>query len=532
MPRAWIAAIAGSFWACLIASHASAEGLKLVGDHYWIALASRQSADEAIAYARRYSSLSPMVVSSINGWFAVVVGPREVAPGQGKAVLAALAKSDYIPNDAYFTRGEGYSDLVWKAPLSPVLATAKYDGETDATLQNGPLRIILSRAPVDGDQRTAIATGYDNGKPAFAMIAGGDQPNEKPASEAQIIRLDRSSPAPQVVFTYYWQGAHCCTVTRIATEQPNGTWAVLDGENLDGSDGYDFEDLTGSGDVDMISADQSFYYAFASYASSVAPTKIHRLEGGRLVDVTREPKYYDYLRQELASVEGDAKSDDTRWHDNGFLAGWVASKMLIGQGTDAWTRMLSSYDHNPDFGPQECLIAQPVESCPEEKLRRIDFPVSLKQFLVKGGYILDQSQFPTPRQEYSPAPPTPQASSPPSKPPALQQCVASSDIARKLIYQSFVGRKIQPGEDYSQVTLEGDTTLEESDADIGRVICAVTYDFNLKPLVGHLAESGEFGRAEAIARLIRRSGAMVSTRVRYSVKPTATDGETFIELLP
>ena len=121
---------------------------------------------------------------------------------------------------------------------------------------------------------------------------------------------------------------------------------------------------------------------------------------------------------------------------------------------------------------------------------------------------------------------------PTTAPPALQQCVDSSDTARKLIYQNFVGRRLQPGESYDLVTLEGDTTLEANDVGIGRVVCAVTYDLNLKSLVGQLAENGEFKRAEALGRLMRRNGATASTRARYSVKPTATPGETFIELLP
>lgn len=516
----------------LTAAPAAADSLKLIGDRYWIALASRQSADEAIAYARRYSSLQPSVVGSVNGWYAVVVGPRAVAQGQGKAVLAALAKSDYIPGDAYFTRGDGYTTTVWKAPPSPILASEKYDGETDATLQTGPLRIVLSRAPVDGEQRAAVAAGYAEGKPAFAMIAGAEQPNEKPASEVELVQLDRSAPQPQAVLTYYWQGAHCCTITRIATAHADGTWKVVDGETLDGGGGYRFEDLTGSGDVDMVSADQSFLYTFASYASSVPPTQVHRLIGDRIVDVTHEPRYYEFHKQELASIESGVKPDDPVWHDNGFLAGWVASKMLVGQGSDAWSRMLEDYDHNPDFGPEECSAQQPIESCPDDKKSRIPFPIALKAFLIKGGYILDPSLYPVPRRDEARTAPVQQASVPPSISPALQQCVDSSDTARRLIFQSFVFRKLLPGEDYSGVTLESDTTLEENDAGIGRVVCAVTYDFNLKPLLGHLAETGEFGRAEAIARLIRRGGALASTRVRYSVKPTATAGTTYVELLP
>ena len=531
MLRTWVGVTIAVIGLGINASPAAADDLKQIGDRYWIALASRQNADEAIAYARHYSSLRPSVVSSINGWYAVVIGPRLIAQGQGKAILGALVKSDYIPNDAYFTRGDGYTSLVWTAPPSPILATAKYDGETEAVLQSGPMRVVLSRTPVDGDNRAALATGYLAGRPAFAMIAGAENPSEKPASEANEIRLDRTSPRPQIVLTYFWQGAHCCTVTRIATLHSDGAWKVVDGETLDGEGGYRFEDLTGSGDIDLISADQTFPYAFASYASSISPTRIHQLQGDRIVDVTREPRYYEFLKQELAGIESSVKPDDPSWHDNGFLAGWVASKMLVGQGADAWTRMLAGYDHNPDFGPEECSTSQPVESCPENKKSRIPFPIALKSFLVKSGYILDPSLYPVPRRDEPQIVPVQQASIPPATPPALQQCVDSSDTARKLIYQSFVGRKIQPGEDYSSVTLEGDTTLEENDTGIGRVVCAVTYDLNLKPLVGHLAENGEFGRAETIGRMIRRSGPMASTRVRYSVKPTATAGTTFIELL-
>ena len=528
--RIWAGMVVAVFSAFPVA--ATADGLKQAGDRYWIALASRQSADEAIAYARRYSSLTPTVVSSINGWFAVVVGPRDIAQGQGKTVLTAMAKSAFIPGDAYLTRGEGYSAIVWKAPPSPILSTVKYDGETDATFQSGTLRILLSRTPVDGDQRAPIATGYDGGRPAFAMIAGAEQPNEKPASQVDLIRLDRSSPQPQAVLSYFWQGAHCCTVTRIATAHTDGTWKVIDGEALDGDVGYRFEDLTGTGDIDIISTDQSFPYTFASYASSISPTRIHRLQGDRLVDVTHEPRYYEFLKQELAGIESDMKPENPAWHDNGFLAGWVASKMLVGQGADAWSKMLENFDHNSDFGPEQCSTPQPIEKCPNDQKSRIPFPIALKAFLVKGGYILDPSAYPVPQREETRIAPVQQVPAPPATPPALQQCVESSDTARKLIFQAFIHRKIQPGEDYSGVTLEGDTTLEENDTGIGRVVCAVTYDFNLKPLVGHLAENGEFGRAESIARLIRRSGALTSTRVRYSVKPTATAGTTFVELLP
>jgi len=515
-----------------LVSPASAADLKQTGDHYWIALASRQTADEAIAIARRYTALHPSVVSSINGWYAVVVGPRSVPQGLGKTTLEALVKSDFIPSDAYLTRGEGYAALVWRMSASPMLASSKYDGTTDAVLQSGALRVVLSSVPVDGEDRAPVATGSYDGKPAFAMVVGKENPNPKPASEAITIRLDHSSPEPQVVLTYFWQGAHCCTITRIASMHPDGTWKLIDGETLDGEEGYHFEDITGSGQIDLTSTDQAFPYTFASYAASVSPTRIHRLEADRLVDVTREPRYYEFLKQQLAGIESGVKPDDPVWHDNGFLAGWVAAKMLVGQGVDAWSKMLTGYDRSPDFGPETCAIDRPVDSCPDAKKIRTAFPIALKAFLVERGYILNASLYPTPPQDFTPEAPVISAPAMPSSlPPALQQCTDSSDTARKLIYQMFVGRKLQSGETYDLVRLEGDTTLEASDSGIGRIVCAVTYDLNLKSLVGRLAENGEFGRAEALGRLMRRSGTMASTRVQYSVKQTATPGTSYVELL-
>ena len=38
---------------------------------------------------------------------------------------------------------------------------------------------------------------------------------------------------------------------------------------------------------------------------------------------------------------------------NGFLAGWVASKAQLGEVADAWRRMLENFNRSPDFGKEE-----------------------------------------------------------------------------------------------------------------------------------------------------------------------------------
>ena len=45
---------------------------------------------------------------------------------------------------------------------------------------------------------------------------------ETPRSEIVALRLDPASPAPQMVFSAYWGGAHCCYVTKIATLGESG----------------------------------------------------------------------------------------------------------------------------------------------------------------------------------------------------------------------------------------------------------------------------------------------------------------------
>ena len=531
MRRVLIAAALAFGWGV---GAAAAADLHLDGDRYWVSLARRRNINEAIGLARWYASISPSVVKTADGSYAVVSGPRTVAAGAERTTLAGLVDTGTVPPDATLDHGETYFAVAWTSPPSPILATARYDGQRDATLDLGPLHVVLSKSPADGGGFVPTATGTLDGKPAFVMTAQSQSGSETPAARVTIVRLDRAAPGPQVILSYFWQGAHCCTVTRIATEHPDGSWHVVDGETLDGDRGYRFEDLTGTGEVDLTSADQAFYYAFASYASSVAPSRIHQLVGDRLVDVTREPRFYEVLLQNVAALESSVKPDDPAWHDNGFLAGWIAEKMLVGQGSEAWTRMLADYDHNPDFGPERCTIDRPLASCPDDRKARIPFPVALKSFLIERGYILDTALYPLPKPATVPvAAPAQAVAAPPSGiPPELQRCVSDSDSARRLIYQAFVGRRLQPGEAYDPVSLEADTTLEANDTSIGRIVCAVTYDVDLKKLAEELAAHGEAARAAAIDKLLKRVGPVSTARIKYSVKPTATPGQNYVELLP
>ena len=94
-----------------------------------------------------------------------------------------------------------------------------------------------------GDDRFPLAMGYEGEQQVFTM-ALDESPSERVTAEIKALRLD-NTPDPQIVFTSFWGGAHCCTMTKIAT-RVGGVWRVLAAQTLDGG-GYSFEDIDRDG---------------------------------------------------------------------------------------------------------------------------------------------------------------------------------------------------------------------------------------------------------------------------------------------
>jgi S1-C subfamily serine protease len=359
-------------------------GLRLTGLLHWIVLAARQDREEAVDLARTYGALVNGVraVRSGNGWFAVLLGPAPVAS-------MAEAKTRYqpqlwFPSDAYLSRGERFLETVFEAPPSPILAFATYEGLAPVTLQYDDIIVILDRLRKPNGSRVPIATARSADVTLFTTQIE-DNPSEAPHSQVRIIKLDPQTEKPQVIFTYFWGGAHCCTVTRIGTQVGATTWRIVDGGVLDG-DGYGFEDIDGDGVAEMLSGDNSFLYAFASYAESFTPPKVQQLRHGVVHDVTREPRTQNFVRRELRRMEDLAGKNPELWKRNGFLAGWVASKALVGEVDEAWQRMLASFDQNSDWVQEECAVPLTIDKCPKDKRRNLSFPEALHRHFVANGY--------------------------------------------------------------------------------------------------------------------------------------------------
>jgi hypothetical protein len=82
----------------------------------------------------------------------------------------------------------------------------------------------------------------------------------------------------------------------------------------------------------------------------------------------------------------EARADADDWSKGGFLAGWVAQKVLLGEGAEAFARAQKS--HAPGTGApfEECTINRPVEKCPEKNKKTVSFVEALRKFLEKSGY--------------------------------------------------------------------------------------------------------------------------------------------------
>jgi S1-C subfamily serine protease len=396
---------------CTISSAVLAGPFSLSGDARWIALASRQDLDEAIGVARAYRWQFPTirVMQAANGWFAVVAGPERVP--NARTFKDNLLSTGGVPKDLLLSKGDAYVSEVWRPSQVVMLGEAKFEGIGAATLRVGDLTVTVTSVPEKGGTgRFPVATAYQSGRLAFTMRLDENSSSEAHA-QVTAIRLDAGSREPQIVFTSHWGGAHCCTMTKIATSI-GGTWWVVTGRTLDG-EGYGFEDIDGDDSYELVSVDNSFLYAFAPYAGSWAPHRVSKLTGERIIDVTREPPFQAYNRQQLYRQEYSAALEPEHWRSNGFLAAWIATKALVGEFEDAWSRMLPLYERSSDWPLTECTVAQVSGLCPEGKERTLTFPVALRKHLEEQGYI--------PR---SPAPPRAEsvaairpAPIPPSTPP-------------------------------------------------------------------------------------------------------------------
>ncbi len=363
-------------------SGAHAGSFLLKGKNNWLTVASTKDLDVAIGIARSLNN-SAQVVSSQSGYYAVIMGPYAA-----KTIDAVKKLDDSIyelPKDALLSDGARYVETVWKSPSHATILSS-YGIDSPLQLSSGDVSVTFKLEKVAEDQYSSVLSGEEKNGPKFTFTVDKAGESVPSSAEAAFIKLDAASTIPQLVFTRFSGGAHCCTKTWIAMK-PDGAagWSLIEGDTLDGG-GYWFEDVDGDGGQELLSVDNRFLYAFDSYAGSFAPIQISKFRYGKVEDVTEEPAMQSRLKQDLAGIEFAAKINPEMWKSNGFLAGWVASKMRLGQGTDAWQVVTENMASVTGFGPQKCTTGQKYEDCPIDNLKEIPVLKALADFLKENGY--------------------------------------------------------------------------------------------------------------------------------------------------
>jgi serine protease Do len=366
-------------------STAFASPQTLPGGQRWLIVASTKDLDIAKGIAGYYGWKQVTVMQAHNGWYAVALGPFAATTKEELLKLEPYLTD--LPPDALFSKGENYGDVVWQSeaitendtgPLTP------YSPGHAAEFSSGTTRFKVQMTGDKDKAGPSVISGFDQGKMIFSFTVGEDFSDLD--AGAGLLKLDPNTDQPQLVVTRYSAGAHCCTTTWIVTK-PKGSsaWTLIPTDQLDGS-GYAFSDLDNDGVMELLNRDGRLLYAFDSYAASNAPTRISQLQGAALVDTTTAPQWNHERKQDLAYMEFSAKVTPAQWSSNGFLAGWVAQKILLGEGEEAWAKMQKSFDKTSDFGPTECIVDKPNPDCPEELQRKVPFERALAEFLRDAHY--------------------------------------------------------------------------------------------------------------------------------------------------
>jgi hypothetical protein len=363
-------------------SAVAGEGLIAPKGQRWLALASTKDLDTAIGIARYYDPLKARVVTSRNGWLAVIAGPYAAT-----AVSDVEKQVEWMPQlarDALLTDGKNYREVAWEPENEPEKIEFTLGKPIGLELDGYRFEVSMKQEP---DEKTPVTLrGLKDGEELFSLRVADDDFFDPEYARARAARLDPKAAALQVMISRFTGGAHCCMATWIVTSGQGVSWRAVQAETLDGG-AYGLEDIDGDGFYEMVNVDNHFLYAFSSYADSFAPIQISRLNGSNLDGLTGGEAVMKRWRQDLAAMEFQARMDPALWSSNGFLAAWVANKVRLGEGEAGWKKMLASpWERETDFGPQTCRSGGEVDKCPIEDLETIAFPKALAGFLEENGY--------------------------------------------------------------------------------------------------------------------------------------------------
>ncbi|HEV7563983.1 MAG TPA: hypothetical protein VGO24_10845 [Solirubrobacterales bacterium] len=150
-------------------------------------------------------------------------------------------------------------------------------------------------------------------------------PPEAPNPAARVVQLD-ATPEPEVVFTLYSIGAHCCVFAEVFRwDDKLGRYLVTTRNFLDS--GYLLKDLRHDGHPLFAGSDNRLAYRFSCFLCSIFPPQIWEFRGGEFIDVTRSfPKQ---VKRDLARAKQYYRQARGKADIRGILTDLVADTCLL-----------------------------------------------------------------------------------------------------------------------------------------------------------------------------------------------------------
>ncbi len=145
-----------------------------------------------------------------------------------------------------------------------------------------------------------------------------------------LVIRDLDGGEPEVVYSSYWGGAHCCFIAQVYRFDTSRGRYRARSRNF-GDPGYTFRDIERDGHVEWMSADDRFAYAFSSYAASGLPLRIWHFRHGRFFDVTN--RYPGRIRHDARRFWRSFWRHRHRrdGEQRGAIAAWAADEYRLGR---------------------------------------------------------------------------------------------------------------------------------------------------------------------------------------------------------
>jgi hypothetical protein len=253
-------------------------------------------------------------------------------------------------------------------------------GDKTSGFKSGPVQLSFGQGRDADGAAVPVLAIRSKGTAPFTVV--GEHGTNPVSASWAVAELDRTNATPEVVFSSFTGGAHCCHHIFIAERLKDG-WTAFDLGMLDGDGLAAIRDVDGDGVSDIELIDQRFLYAFSDYATSWAPPVLVNVSGGKVEDVSKSQRY----RKFYAAWAARAKTDCAQ-HKNGACAGYAAAAARAGAFDAAWTFILANYDKTARWDlPLRCTGQIANGDCMGRAIKPKDFPQALRWFLEDSGYI-------------------------------------------------------------------------------------------------------------------------------------------------